>query len=73
MLAAYGEGSIDLSKPKSWLEAKKSRMEAQLPRGQLLKLLHCHDYAWMTAIGQLLPSCMRCASVGEPRRFTSRQ
>jgi hypothetical protein len=73
MLAAYREGSIDLSKLKSWLEAEKSRIEAQLPRGQLLKLRHGNDYARMAAIGKLLPSCMTCASVGESRQFTSRQ
>ena len=73
MLAGYREGSIDLSKLKSWLEAEKSRIEEQLPRRQLLKLRHGNEDARMRAIGQLLPSCTRCTSVGELGRFTPRQ
>jgi hypothetical protein len=73
MLTAYREGSIDLAKFKMWIEAENPRIAAQSPRGQLLKLRHGNDYARMVAIARLLPSCEKCAMIGAPRQFASRQ
>lgn len=73
MLTAYREGSIDLGTLKMWIEAESPRITAQLPRGQLLKLRHGNDYARMATIARLLPSCEKCAMIGAPRPFASRQ
>jgi len=73
MLAAYREGSIDLVKLKMWIEAESPRIMVQSSRGQLLELRHGNDYARMAAIVQLLPPCEKCAMIGSPLQFASRQ
>jgi hypothetical protein len=72
MLHRYRERDINLSQLRAWLDGEWTRVEAQIPRGQWLKLKRGSEAQTNGAIARLLPACLHCLSVGEPKQFASR-
>ncbi|ORT88149.1 hypothetical protein B7G54_05950 [Burkholderia puraquae] len=73
MLRRYRERDIDLHQLRVWLDGERTRVDAQIPRGELLKLKRGSEAQSNYAIARLLPACIRCLGVGEPKAFVSRQ
>ncbi|VWC63387.1 hypothetical protein BLA18109_01876 [Burkholderia lata] len=73
MLRRYREGEIDLPQLRVWLEAESTRVDAQVPRGAWLKLMRGSEAQSNGAIARLLPACIHCLGVGEPKAFASHQ
>ncbi|WP_174989005.1 hypothetical protein [Burkholderia lata] len=73
MLRRYRERDIDLHQLRVWLDGERMRVDAQIPRGELLKLKRGCEAQSNGAIARLLPACIRCLGVGEPKVFVSRQ
>jgi hypothetical protein len=72
MLDNYRADHVDDAQFNAWLQVEIARLDAQIPRGLLLKLKRGSKYVRMSAIGQLLPPCGQCALVGVPKKFESR-
>ncbi|OXI96899.1 hypothetical protein CFB41_28090 [Burkholderia sp. AU33803] len=73
MLRRYRDQDIDLQQLRAWLDSERTRVDAQIPRGQLLKLKRGSEAQSNGAVAQLLPACGYCLSVGSPKQFVSRQ
>ncbi|MBC8838196.1 hypothetical protein IAI14_31900, partial [Escherichia coli] len=63
---------IDLQQLRVWLDNESARVEAQIPRGQLLKLRRGSEAQSNGVVAQLLPACEHCLGVGSPKQFVSR-
>jgi hypothetical protein len=72
MLRRYREREIDLHQLRVWLDGESTRVGAQIPRGAWLKLMRGSEAQSNGAIARLLPACMHCLGVGEPKAFVSR-
>ncbi|WP_244136435.1 hypothetical protein [Burkholderia sp. BCC0405] len=72
MFRRYRDQDIDLQHLRAWLDSEGVRVEAQIPRGQLLKLRRGNEAQSNGAVAQLLPACTRCLSIGSPKQFVSR-
>ena len=72
MLRRYRERDIDLSQLRVRLDGEGTRVEAQIPQDQLLKLKRGSEAQSNGAIARLLPACIHYLSVGEPKQFISR-
>ncbi|MCA8276346.1 hypothetical protein LGN17_28075 [Burkholderia sp. AU30280] len=73
MLRRYREREIDLHQVRTWLGGERTRVDAQVPRGEWLKLMRGSDAQSNGAIARLLPACLHCLGVGKPKAFASRQ
>lgn len=73
MLRRYREREIDLHQLRAWLERESTRVDAQVPRGAWLKLTRGTEAQCNGAIARLLPACIHCLGVGEPKAFVSHQ
>ncbi|ABB13204.1 hypothetical protein [Burkholderia lata] len=73
MLRRYREREIDLHQLRVWLDGERTRVDAQIPRGEWLKLRRGSEAQSNGAIARLLPACMHCLGVGEPKAFASHQ
>ncbi|MBN3769428.1 hypothetical protein [Burkholderia sp. Se-20378] len=73
MLRRYREREIDLHQLRVWLDGESTRVEAQVPRGEWLKLMRGSEAQSNGAIARLLPACMHCLGVGEPKAFSTHQ
>ncbi|WP_423382411.1 hypothetical protein [Burkholderia sp. LMG 32019] len=73
MLRRYRERDIDLHQLRLWLDGESTRADAQIPRGEWLKLKRGSEAQSNGAIARLLPACMHCLGVGEPKAFVSLQ
>ncbi|VWD19107.1 hypothetical protein BLA18112_05219 [Burkholderia lata] len=72
-LRRYREREIDLHQLRVWLEGERARVDAQVPRGEWLKLRRGSEAQSNGAIARLLPACIHCLGVGEPKTFASHQ
>ena len=72
MFRRYRDRDIDLQQLRVWLGNESARVEAQIPRGQLLKLRRGSEARSNGVIAQLLPACEYCLAVGSPKQFESR-
>ncbi|MBY8603473.1 MAG: hypothetical protein IOC39_19230 [Burkholderia sp.] len=72
MLRRYRDRDIDLQQLRVWLDNESARVEAQIPRGQLLKLRRGSEAQSNGVVAQLLPACEHCLGVGSPKQFVSR-
>ena len=72
MLRHYRERDLDLSQLRAWPDAEGACVEAQIPRGQWLKLKRGSEAQMNGAIARLLLACIHCLSVGEPKQFVPR-
>ncbi|MCA8295553.1 hypothetical protein LGN19_17315 [Burkholderia sp. AU30198] len=72
MLRRYRERDIDLPQLRVWLDGERTRVGAQIPRGEWLKLTRGSEAQSNGAIARLLPACMHCLGIGEPKAFESR-
>ncbi|MCU9953852.1 hypothetical protein OEJ37_10830 [Burkholderia sp. BKH01] len=72
ILRRYRDQDIDLQQLRAWLDKEGVRVEAQIPRGQLLKIRRGSEAQSNGVIAQLLPACARCRSIGSPKQFVSR-
>lgn len=72
ILLRYREGGISLTQLRAWLDQEQARVGAQIPRGPLLKLKRGSEAMSMDAIAKLLPACLLCVGIGEPKQFVSR-
>ncbi|MBN3838045.1 hypothetical protein [Burkholderia sp. Ac-20349] len=73
MLRRYRERDIDLPQLRVWLDGERTRVGAQIPRGEWLKLTRGSEAQSNGAIARLLPACVHCLGIGEPKAFESRQ
>ncbi|MBL3960732.1 hypothetical protein FH728_24610, partial [Bacteroides thetaiotaomicron] len=60
MLRRYRDRDIDLQQLRVWLDNESARVEAQIPRGQLLKLRRGSEAQSNGVVAQLLPACEHC-------------
>ncbi len=72
MFCRYRDRDIGLQQLRAWLDSQGARVEAQIPRGQLLKLRRGSEAQSNGAVAQLLPACTHCLGVGLPKQFVSR-
>ncbi|WP_241021075.1 hypothetical protein [Burkholderia sp. Ac-20344] len=72
MLRRYRNRDIDLQHLRVWLDNEGARVEAQVPRGQLLKLKRGSEAQSNGVVALLLPACAYCLRVGSPKQFVSR-
>ncbi|VWC96052.1 hypothetical protein BCO19218_02224 [Burkholderia contaminans] len=73
ILRRYRDREIDLNQLRAWLDSERARADAQVPRGEWLKLMRGSEAQSNGAIARLLPACMHCLGVGEPKTFASHQ
>ncbi|WP_230943306.1 hypothetical protein [Burkholderia cepacia] len=72
MFLRYRDRGVDLQQLRAWLDNQGARVEAQIPRGQLLKLRRGSEAQSNGAIAQLLPACTHCRGIGLSKQFVSR-
>ncbi|RBB38752.1 hypothetical protein DPV79_17505 [Burkholderia reimsis] len=72
MLCRYRDRDIGLQQLRAWLDSQGARVEAQISRGQLLKLRRGSEAQSNGAVAQLLPACTHCLGIGLPKQFVSR-
>ncbi len=70
ILHRYREREIDLNQLRAWLDSERARADAQVPRGEWLKLMRGSEAQSNGAIARLLPACMHCLGVGEPKKHS---
>lgn len=68
----FRAGDVALAQLRLWLDNERTRVESQIPRGQLLKLKRGSDAQVIAAVARLIPACPHCLGVGEPKQFVSR-
>ncbi|WP_254599356.1 hypothetical protein [Burkholderia lata] len=73
MLRRYRERDIDLHQLRVWLDGERTRADAQIPRGELLKLKRGSEAQSNGAIARLIPACVHCLGIGEPKAFISHE
>lgn len=71
VLSDYRDGVVSRQQLLQWLDSEQTRVSAQISRGVLLKLSHGNDYAAMTTLAKILPSCVVCGGICREQTFTS--